>query len=175
MNRRTFLWSTAAVGSGIGVAALYWPRRWNYIVIHHSGGEYGNIRFLRKVHRERQKNDPVDAIPYHYIVGNGNGMAEGEIASDWRNEYMLWGAHLSSRNTYKNFTGIGICLIGNFERHEVPEKQFLVVVSLTKSLILKYDIPYQNVSGHGHTKGEHTRCPGKNFPMQRFLSEIQKA
>ena len=173
MKRRTFLISSSIVLTGIGAGALYWPARWKHIVIHHSGGNYGNIEFLQKVHRERQPRDPIDAIPYHYIIGNGNGMKEGEIASDWRKNYSIWGTHLSSRNTYKNFTGIGICLIGNFEETTVPKKQFDAVVSLTKSLMHEYAIPVSNVNGHGYIEGERTKCPGKRFPMQEFIKKIQ--
>ena len=34
---------------------------------------------LRQVHRERQPNDPIDAIPYHFVIGNGRGMTDGEV------------------------------------------------------------------------------------------------
>jgi len=54
--------------------SYWWTVRWNYIVIHHSAGDYGNIKHLQKVHRERQSRDPLDAIPYHYIIGNGHGL-----------------------------------------------------------------------------------------------------
>ena len=109
-SRRRFL---QFAGSGIALSALggyfYWPNRWQYIVVHHSAGNYGNIEFLQKVHRQRQAGDPIDAIPYHFIVGNGNGMEMGEVASDWRKENNIWGAHVSGRNSAKNFFGLGIC------------------------------------------------------------------
>jgi N-acetyl-anhydromuramyl-L-alanine amidase AmpD len=38
----------------------------------------------------------------------------------------------------------------------------------------KYNIPLANVSGHGYTKGEQTKCPGKHFPMERFLKDIER-
>jgi hypothetical protein len=72
--------------------------------------------------------DPIDAIAYHYIIGNGNGLGMGEIASDWRQSYNLWGAHVSISNLDHNFRGIGICLIGNFENGEVPLAQYQALV-----------------------------------------------
>lgn len=170
MKRRKFLMSSAAVATLIGGGALYWPNRWRYIVIHHSAGTFGSIDFLLRVHSQRQAGDPVDAIPYHFVIGNGNGMPMGNVQSDWRLDNNLWGAHVSGRNADRNFRGLGICLIGNFEVHPVPEEQFLSLVRLSQSLMSRFHIPVERVTGHGQTPGEMTKCPGKYFPMERFKS-----
>ncbi|MDH3976225.1 MAG: peptidoglycan recognition protein family protein [Deltaproteobacteria bacterium] len=133
---------------------------------------YGNIEFLQKIHNERQANDPVDAIPYHYVIGNGNGLGLGEVASDWRQSYDIWGAHVSANNIDRNFRGIGICLIGNFEEEAPPAEQYDSLVKLTRSLMSKYGISLKNITGHGMTKGESTKCPGRYFPMQAFYRDI---
>ncbi len=175
MNRRKFLTTSLVSVAALGSAGWYWGERWKYIVVHHSAGGFGNIAFLQQVHRERQVRDPVDAIPYHYVIGNGNGMAMGEVASDWRQEYGIWGAHVSGRNSDRNMRGIGICLIGNFEQHAVPQKQYDALVGLTKALMKRYRIAADHVDGHGHVDGEQTKCPGKHFPMERFRKEIAQA
>ena len=172
MNRRKFLFTSTFIAAAVSAGSMYWVKRWKYIVIHHSAGNYGNIEFLQKVHRQRQAGDPVDAIPYHYIIGNGNGSGVGEVASDWRNDYKLWGAHVSANNVDRNFRGIGICLIGNFEEHSVPEQQYQALVTLTKFLMKEYKIGVDEVTGHGHTNGESTKCPGKYFPMERLKKDI---
>lgn len=172
MNRRSFLLNGTALMGLFGLGAFYWPIRWRYIVIHHSAGSYGSIEFLQKVHKERQANDPIDAIPYHFVIGNGNGLGDGEIASDLRKKYNIWGAHVSGKNTDRNLRGIGICLIGNFEKEKVTSQQYDSLVSLTKRVMQTYGISANNVTGHGYTPGESTKCPGKNFPMGRFLSDI---
>lgn len=172
MNRRRFLLLSGGIVSAAGAGAVYWPRRWEYIVIHHSAGNYGTIEFLQEVHRERQGGDPIDAIPYHYVIGNGNGLGMGEVASDMRRELNLWGAHLSGNNTLKNFLGLGVCLIGNFEEHDVPAPQFDALVALTRSLMQQYGIPAENVGFHGRIQGESTKCPGSRFPYERFTEAI---
>ena len=101
MNRRKFVLGGTALLGLFGLAAMYWPNRWKYIVVHHSAGSFGNIDFLQKVHRERTK-DPIHAIAYHYIIGNGNGLADGEVDSDIRKEYNLWGSHVSVNNLDRN-------------------------------------------------------------------------
>lgn len=168
MNRRKFIAASWALLGAVGLGAIYWPNRWRYIVIHHSAGNYATIKFLQQVHRDRQGGDPIDAIPYHYVIGNGNGLAMGEIASDWRRELDIWGTHVSRNNFARNFFGIGICLVGNFEKSEVPARQFDALVSLTKSLMTRYDIPIENISGHGLLDGESTKCPGHRFPITDF-------
>jgi N-acetylmuramoyl-L-alanine amidase len=172
MNRRKFIISSSLLLGAAGLGALYWKRRWQYIVIHHSAGSSGNIKILQQVHRQRQANDPVDAIPYHFIIGNGNGLALGEIASDWRRFYDIWGAHVSNKNLDRNFRGIGICLIGNLEKTEPPLEQYSALVSLTKKLMSEYGIFPDNVTGHGMTPGESTKCPGEKFPMDKFMRDI---
>jgi len=170
--RRKFLKLSLASVALVAASGLYWSNRWKYIVVHHSAGNYGNIEFLQKVHRQRQSKDPIDAIPYHYVIGNGNGMKMGEIASDWRKENNIWGAHVSGRNSDRNFRGLGICMIGNFEENKVPETQYQALLGLTKQLISEHNISPENLSGHGLTLGETTLCPGKHFPMARLIQDV---
>ena len=172
MNRRRFLVASALTLGGAGIGSLYWPERWSYIVIHHSAGSYGNVEFLQRVHRQRQPRDPIDAMPYHYVIGNGNGLGMGEVASDWRQEYDLWGTHVSGNNPSRNFLGIGICLIGNLDENDVPPQQFGALVRLTRRLMLRYDIASERVTGHGMIHGEYTKCPGRHFPFEQFKQAI---
>jgi len=172
MNRRSFLVGSTIIAGSIGLGGVYWRQRWKYIVVHHSAGSYGNIEFLQKVHRQRQPSDPIDAIPYHYIIGNGNGLGLGQIDSNWREQYDIWGSHVSSADSDHNFRGLGICLIGNFERHKVPARQYDSLVILTKKLMKTYKITPHHVTGHGYLKGQSTKCPGKYFPMNKFKQNI---
>lgn len=173
MNRRHFLISASALVGAAGLGVLGWQQRWEYIVVHHSAGSYADIAFLQQVHRERQAHDPVDAIPYHYVIGNGNGLGEGEVASDWRQEYGIWGAHVSARNLDHNFRGLGVCAIGNFDQHPMAETQYQALLGLIKRLMHEHAIPANNVNGHGLISGESTRCPGKHFPLARLQREIR--
>ncbi len=172
MKRRQFLVLAGALGAAAGLGAWYWPNRWKYIVIHHSAGESATIESLQQVHRERQPGDPIDAIPYHFVIGNGNGIGMGEIASDWRRDMNIWGTHVSARNKARNFAGIGICLVGNFETSAVPEAQYEALLRLTRTLMARYAIPADNVDFHGRIAGESSRCPGRLFPYERFREAI---
>ena len=172
INRRKILFTLGAITTIATTGTWYWRNRWRYIVVHHSAGDYGSIQFLQQVHRQRQAKDPIDAIPYHFIIGNGNGLGMGEIASDWRQHNNLWGSHVSGNNWQRNWQGLGICLIGNFELHAVPPLQYRALVRLTKLLMQRYNISPKNVGCHGHIQGESTLCPGRYFPIEDFLQAI---
>ncbi len=172
MNRRAFLSLLSLTAAGTALS-YYWPQRWNYIVIHHSAGSYGTIEHLQKIHRNRQPWDPVDAMAYHYIIGNGNGLPLGKVATGWRQQWDLWGAHLTAKNLDRNFRGIGICLIGNFDQKPIPPKQYKALLHLTARLMKRYNISLNNVTTHGKTMFERTNCPGRFFPHHSLHKDIQ--
>lgn len=162
----------AFIVCGAAISILYKFLRWKYIVIHHSAGNFGNLKLLQRVKYERQ-GGVLRMMSYHFVIGNGNGMELGEIAYDNRWRYQFWGAHVSANNMNLNLRGIGVCLVGNFERYRISEEQYNVLVELTLALMHKYHIPSDRVYLHGKINGEHTRCPGKKFPGQRFYKDIQ--
>ena len=172
MNRRRFILASSALAAVVLSGSVAWKRRWKYIVVHHSAGGFGAIEFLQQVHRERQPNDPIDAIPYHYVIGNGNGLGMGEVATDWRGDWGVWGAHVSGRNSWINFRGIGVCLIGDYEENEVPPEQLDALILLTKKLMSKHGITPGRVLAHGRIDGESTKCPGRSFPWEEFKDAI---
>jgi len=159
VNRRRFLVTTGVTALAAGPCVAYWPERWDYIVVRHSAGDYGTVKFLQDVHQERQPADPADAIPYHYVIGNGLGM--GPVASDWRRDWNICGAHASANNRPRNLLGLGICLIGNLDSAPPPKPQFDALVALMRRLMHRYAIAAENVGTHGRTVGESTRCPGR--------------
>lgn len=171
MRRRTLLLAPLAlVGAGAALAAS--PLRFDHIVIHHSGGSSGDPVMLRQVHRDRQPHDPIDMIPYHFVIGNGHGMGDGQVYATGRWPWRLWGAHLSARNTRLNVTSIGICMIGNFETARVSDAQFGALTGLCRQLMGRFGIPLANVGFHGDVPGEATACPGRNFPRDRLIAAL---
>ncbi|MDK1031590.1 MAG: peptidoglycan recognition family protein, partial [Planctomycetia bacterium] len=83
------------------------------------------------------------------------------------------GAHCLVKNHPEyNDAGIGICLVGHFEADEPTPKQWETVLRLTAFLRKQYDIPLENVLGHGEVK--NTACPGRNFNFARFIDALRK-
>jgi hypothetical protein len=172
MRRRRLLFVLFGLGVAGAGGVLWWRARFDRIVIHHSAGASGSIDLLRRVHRQRQPGDPIDMIPYHFVVGNGRGMGMGEVAATDRWPH-VWGAH--TRNRRANLTGIGICLIGNFETAPVAEAQYRAALDLAVDLARRYRIAADALCFHGELPGAQTLCPGRRFPRDRMRADFAAA
>ena len=70
-------------------------RSWNSIVLHHSATAGGSVESIDAVHR-RQKDAagrPWLGIGYHFVIGNGHSMDDGQIRPTFRWHQQLAGAH----------------------------------------------------------------------------------
>ena len=150
-------------------------RDWQSIVIHHTASETGSVESIHQIHRERKDaaGNPWRGIGYHFVIGNGHGMDDGAIEATFRWREQLEGAH-AGISRY-NEQGVGICLIGNFEKHSPTEAQIVSLKKLIAWLSQEYDISVDQVKGHRDLKA--TACPGKFFPMKEFvdLSTVGKS
>ena len=144
--------------------------RWEAIVIHHSGCDYGDRNHIDKCHKARG----FDGVGYHFIINNGvfqNGFGkpDGLVEISYRWKKQLTAAHcrvIGDRSNYWNIHSIGICLIGNFENTTPTEKQWKSLVKLVKFLQQRYHIPSTRICGHRDVKP--TKCPGTNFSFAEF-------
>lgn len=151
-------------GLPLGIYPETDPRRWIYVVIHHSATSAGSVEGIHAEHRQRRDSSGNLwlGIGYHFVIGNGDGMPDGQIESTFRWRQQLHGAH--SGSAVHNANGIGICLIGNFEEKAPTKEQLKSVIQLVKSLTGRYKIPARLVIGHKTVKP--TACPGRHFPLQ---------
>lgn len=149
-------------------------REWTHIVFHHTATGGGDVEAIDAVHRERtdEAGRPWLGIGYHFVIGNGNGMPDGLIEPTFRWEQQLHGAHAGDR--LHNESGIGICLVGDFEESPPTERQLASLEKLVSTLRNELDIPANHLLGHGELKA--TACPGRFFPLQEViaLSENQR-
>lgn len=139
-------------------------RRWKYIVIHHSASHSGDEAAFDRAHKARGWR----SVGYHFVIGNGTNSTDGVVEVTVRWEKQMIGAHAASKGNEYNRYGIGICLVGNFEREYPTAKQMEALVGLVNYLQERCQIPTASIMGHRHIKA--TRCPGKNFPWFDFLS-----
>lgn len=146
-------------------------RPWKYVVVHHTASERGDVESINEEHQKKKdaSGKPWLGIGYHFLIGNGNGMPDGEIEPTFRWRQQLQGAHAGSSDPVYNQQGIGICLVGNFENHEPSAKQLASLKKLVRSLKGTYKISAKDVIGHRDVRA--TECPGKLFPMEEVASE----
>ena len=145
-------------------------RQWNSIVIHHTATTRGNVESIHEAHSKRKdsKGNYWLGIGYHFVIGNGNGMRDGAIEPTFRWRQQLHGAHAGDNE--HNQHGIGIALIGNFEKHSPTAAQLAAIKRLVGTLKGAYGISGEKIIGHSEIKA--TACPGKYFPMAEVsLSE----
>ncbi len=138
-------------------------RDWQYIVIHHTASDGGTVESIHNAHSNR-KDSAGNAwlgIGYHFVIGNGNGMGDGEIEPTFRWNEQMHGAH-AGISEY-NQQGIGVALIGNFDEQPPTPAQISAVKQLVGVLKNEYQISSDRVIGHGDVKA--TACPGKYFPL----------
>jgi len=142
-------------------------REWQYVVVHHTATGAGSVDSINASHlKNKDKNgNPWLGIGYHFVIGNGDGMTDGAIEPTFRWRTQIQGAHAGSANKDYNERGIGVCLVGNFEKTPPTPAQKRSVKLLVATLRNEYRIPIANVVGHKDIRASATECPGKYFPM----------
>lgn len=141
------------------------PRRWRYIVIHHSGVDEGTMKGMDRYHREERRME--HGLAYHFVIGNGDGMGDGEIGIGQRWREQLNGGHLASEK--QNSYSLGICLVGNFDKSRPTAKQMQSLTALTRALMKRCNLTNSSIRTHQQINVVRTRCPGRHFPMPTFL------
>lgn len=138
-------------------------RDWKSIVIHHTATNRGSVAGIHATHKRRKdaSGKPWLGIGYHFVIGNGNGMEDGEIEETFRWRTQIHGAHAGNKE--HNQHGIGIALIGNFEKTPPTRAQLASIKKLVAVLKREYNIPAKKVVGHSKIRA--TACPGKLFPL----------
>lgn len=133
------------------------PRQWQWIVIHHSGTTEGSVAAFDRYHREVKG---WEDLAYHFVIGNGRGMPDGHIEASARWLQQRAGAHAGSLE--HNERGIGICLVGDFEKQRPTTAQMASVRLLVRALMERFGIPPERVIRHSDVVA--TKCPGKLMP-----------
>jgi hypothetical protein len=143
--------------------------RWQTIVVHHAAVDEGNVKSLDRYHREQRHME--NGLAYHFLIGNGNGMGDGEIAVGNRWKKQLDGGHLHSEA--QNKIALGICLIGDFDKHPPTAKQLRSLEDLVRALMRRCQLDAGAVKTHQQINVVHTQCPGSKFPTRAFLARLK--
>ncbi len=168
--------SAGSVEPGAATPLNWYPvvgaeRKWSAIIIHHSGTETGNTAIFDKWHREGKH---WEGVGYDFVIGNGTDSGDGQVEVTFRWREQIQGAHCGGTpGNWANEQGIGICLVGNFDKSLPTRRQMQSLVRLIRFLQQRYRIPVSRIFGHKTTPGAHvTDCPGKNFSMWLLKSRL---
>lgn len=158
---------TAAVRRQIDAADIE-RGRWRYIVVHESATAMGNARAFDRYHRE-VKGMP-NGLAYHFVIGNGSYSGNGqiEIGNRWTDQ--IKGGHLKS--SAQNEIALGICLVGDFDRHKVSRTQMEALDELITYLQAK--VGKAIVTTHRRINVSPTSCPGRYFPDAMVMTAFNR-
>jgi LysM repeat protein len=146
------------------------PGKWKYIVIHHSATDEGSGKNMDRYHREERHME--NGLAYHFVIGNGHGMGDGEIFVGARWTKQLPGGHLAIEAL--NEISLGICLVGDFEHKAPTRRQLDSLEALIRALERRTGLEVSAVTTHRLIHPHHTQCPGRLFPLDAFLARLRQ-
>lgn len=148
------------------------PVPWQYIILHHtwvpngrdSKGELIYSKHwsegIDRVHRKVNKWE--HGLGYHFVIE-----VDGTVymSKRWLNQ--LPGAHTVGRN----HDGIGIAMVGDFDKYYPTLKQYISLFNVVKRLSVVYMLMPSNI--HPHRQYANKTCPGTNL-NDKFLKEFRE-
>jgi len=155
-----------ATGGARGVDAVFGTTepiesgRWSSIVVVHSGSPVGSPASVEAEHR----SVGYDGMGFHFLVGNGTGMSEGQIHVGYRWMEQRDGAELSGLDSAKGI--VEVCLVGDGDRRPFGDEQLHRGAQLVAALADRLDIPTAQIRLHSELA--ETSSPGTYFPRQAF-------
>jgi hypothetical protein len=135
--------------------------RWHSIVLVHSGSPVGSPASIEEAHRAVG----YEGLGFHFVVGNGTGMSDGQIHVGYRWMDQADGAQLAGMaGSSKGI--IEVCLVGDGDRRPFSKEQLFRAAQLVSTLADHLGIPPESISLH-HDLAQ-TSSPGRYFPRQAF-------
>lgn len=144
--------------------------RWKRIVIHHSASRHGDAAQLARTHQSMG----LAGLGYHFVIGNGRGMADGElhVAERWLRQQP--GAHVAGPESLAyNRDSIGFCLVGDGRLEAFGRGQLDRLVAAVATLAREMDIPASQILLHEDVAG--VEDPGPYFPRESFYQRLAEA
>ncbi len=137
--------------------------RWDSIVIVHSGQPAGSPADIAQEH----KSLGYDGLGFHFVIGNGKRMGDGEIHVGYRWLDQQSGADLSGVDSgFNSSTAIEICLVGDGDRRPFSDEQLYRLAQLVDAISDELGISQDSIHLHKDLAG--TTSPGQFFPSSQF-------
>ena len=141
------------------------PGRWKYIYIHQSATAGGDARSLAAA------ANPAD-IPDHFIIGNGNGLSDGEIqvGPRWNDQSPAAPPAGADR---LDPDCISVCMVGNFDQSQPTAMQLRRLSQLVQTLQDQCRISADGLVLITDTQSANNPAAiGRYFPADGFRNQI---
>lgn len=157
------------IGGSIGMDSIFQTEtpieegRWDSIVIVHSGKAAGSAADISNEHQSLG----YDGLGFHFVIGNGTRMGDGEIHVGYRWIDQRDGAELAGSGDDFSTTGvIEVCLVGDGDRRPFTDEQLHRLAQVVSALSKRLEIPSDQIRLHKDFAG--TTSPGQYFPQAQF-------
>ncbi|MFA5110599.1 MAG: peptidoglycan recognition family protein [Desulfobaccales bacterium] len=136
--------------------------RFNAIVIHHSASSVDNYQSIAEFHRkEKGWRDAA----YHLILSNGNTeIPLGFLEATGRYRYLSPSA--ATKNMYYNWRALHICVVGDYDKHEMPAALKAALADVVQQLQAKYWLAGDKILFHRDCSS--SSCPGRLLTKEKL-------
>jgi len=137
--------------------------RWKYVYVHHSQTPAGNALTL---------GEPTNGIGDHFVIGNGDGCADGEIQIGQRWNHQLPALPPAGANKIDPAC-ISICLVGDFDRTVPTPTQLRRLTQLVGALQGQLHVAPSDVLVIDTPQGGQSAAGiGRYFPKSAFRAQL---
>lgn len=141
--------------------------QWLAIVIDHTGAPFGTPASINTEHKAMG----LKGLGYDFVIGNGQGMSDGEIHVGERWLEQAPGAHTAGPDgDWYNRHAIGIALVGDGTRRGFSQTQMTRLLDLVSALAREYQIPPERIVLHSDVAP--VAGPGRYFPAASLREQI---
>ena len=138
-----------------------------FIILHSTGysglGQYdGAVSWLC---------NPASKVSAHYVISR-----EGDITQLAQCIDITWHAGVSSWGKYKNLNALSVGIEmehSDKNNDDWPDEQLRAVASVVRTVMKKFDIPFENVLGHNQIAPGRKVDP-KNFPFDKLKKLVNQ-
>lgn len=117
------------------------PMRWQRIEVRYSGTRRGSANMIHMMHRRLG----ISGLGYHFVIGNGDGLGDGEIQIGYRWKEQVEAALPSPEGPATSPRTISICIVGRAGESRPTARQLTELVWLTRQLQQRLKIPAEQI------------------------------
>lgn len=145
-----------------------------HIVVHHSASaDHPTLLNFQAIRDYHVKVNGWRDIGYNFVLDRVGGRVETLVGRQLDDA----GAHTRELNL--NNVGIGVCMVGDYDKEYPAVDAMVCLIRLCRSLMRQFNIPAFNVIGHREAQAAggvplagRKSCPGAKFNMDELRARL---